>query len=191
MVRISVGELRATFGDTRKAPRFIETVPRRGYRFIARMGGAGTVAVPGSAQSVLDDPEYSTVVGRVRERAVIGDWFRAVADGRRQIGFVSGDAGIGKTTLVDAVLRDLDRHAGTRLRVARGQCVEQYGGGEPFDYPQILAQDQLIVSFLSLIPWRVAARGPRRGRRALRVRFRVATSGSSECAADTPVLPAG
>lgn len=36
VVRISVGELRETFGNARATPRFIETVPRRGYRFIAK-----------------------------------------------------------------------------------------------------------------------------------------------------------
>src|SRR5262245_59259073 len=30
VVRLSVGELRAALGDVRAAPRFIETVPRRG-----------------------------------------------------------------------------------------------------------------------------------------------------------------
>ena len=35
VVRIAVGELRCALGDTAQAPRFIATVHRRGYRFLA------------------------------------------------------------------------------------------------------------------------------------------------------------
>lgn len=34
-VNIAVTKLRAAFGDSAKSPRFIETLPRRGYRFVA------------------------------------------------------------------------------------------------------------------------------------------------------------
>lgn len=134
VVRLSVGELRAVFGDQRTTPRFIETVPRRGYRFVARMGagrlGGLPVTVGGGGE---DSPAADgTVVGRRRERAVISEWLEAALTGRRQIGFVTGEAGIGKTTLVDVALSDLRRAHGTRLRFGRGQCVEHYGGGEPY-----------------------------------------------------------
>src|ERR1700730_7160222 len=42
-VRNAVARLRATLGDTADRPRFIETLPRRGYRFI---GALSEVAVP-------------------------------------------------------------------------------------------------------------------------------------------------
>ena len=35
VVRIAISELRRALGDTVQAPRFIVTVPRRGYRFVA------------------------------------------------------------------------------------------------------------------------------------------------------------
>jgi predicted ATPase len=43
--------------------------------------------------------------------------------------FVAGEAGIGKTTFVNAFL---DTLGGTAARIARGQCIEQYGAGEPY-----------------------------------------------------------
>ena len=44
--------------------------------------------------------------------------------------FVTGEAGIGKTTFVWTFLDSVPRE-GT-ARVGSGQCVEQYGGGEPY-----------------------------------------------------------
>jgi DNA-binding winged helix-turn-helix (wHTH) protein/tetratricopeptide (TPR) repeat protein len=126
VIRISVRELRAALGDERAQPRFIETVPRRGYRFLPAPGAAPEAPAEEPATSDL-------VVGRASERARIREWMRAAAGGARQLVFVTGEAGIGKTTLVDAAVRDLERSSATSLRVARGQCVEQYGGGAPYE----------------------------------------------------------
>ena len=35
VVRVAIGALRKVLGDTAQTPRFIATVPRRGYRFLA------------------------------------------------------------------------------------------------------------------------------------------------------------
>jgi predicted ATPase len=57
-------------------------------------------------------------------------WLSQAQAGRRQIVFVTGEAGIGKTTLVNAFL---DQAAsGDPLWVARGQCMAHYGVGEPY-----------------------------------------------------------
>jgi predicted ATPase/type II secretory pathway predicted ATPase ExeA len=50
--------------------------------------------------------------------------------GERQIVFVTGEAGIGKTTLVKAFLEQLGGR--NDLRLAHGQCFEQYGAGEAY-----------------------------------------------------------
>src|ERR1700685_3197167 len=51
----AVGKLRAALSDSADNPRFLETVPRRGYRFVA------PVTVPSESQT-LDDPVQSTLV---------------------------------------------------------------------------------------------------------------------------------
>jgi DNA-binding winged helix-turn-helix (wHTH) protein len=134
VVRLSVGELRKALGDERALPRFIQTVPRRGYRFIAKMAAAAVDGRLGTAGPAIDDSSAAdgVVVGRARERTEIAEWLRAATSGRRQIGFVTGESGIGKSTLVDTVLRDLGRAFGEKPRIARGQCVEHYGAGEPY-----------------------------------------------------------
>jgi predicted ATPase len=62
-------------------------------------------------------------------------------DGQRQVIFITGEAGIGKTTLIDT----FQDHAASRpnLRIVRGQCVEGFGGKEPY-YPVLEALGQLI-----------------------------------------------
>jgi DNA-binding winged helix-turn-helix (wHTH) protein/tetratricopeptide (TPR) repeat protein len=54
--------------------------------------------------------------------------YQASRSGRRRIALVAGEPGIGKTTLAEAFLRELPD--GTV--VARGQCLEQHGIGEPY-----------------------------------------------------------
>lgn len=67
-------------------------------------------------------------VGRESELKLLHDWFASVLHGQRRVVFVSGEAGIGKTTFVNTFIDSL-RSEG--VYIARGQCVEQYGASEP------------------------------------------------------------
>src|SRR5262245_42256419 len=78
VVRMSIAELRTVFGDARSTPRFIETVSRRGYRFVATMGGAS--AEPAGDH---DGVPEAVVVGRGAERAELLGWMRAAMNGSR------------------------------------------------------------------------------------------------------------
>jgi DNA-binding winged helix-turn-helix (wHTH) protein/TolB-like protein len=49
-----VAQIRAALGDSASSPRFIETLPRRGYRFIAAVSDAGETAVPGTGTGARD-----------------------------------------------------------------------------------------------------------------------------------------
>jgi DNA-binding winged helix-turn-helix (wHTH) protein/Tol biopolymer transport system component len=46
----AVNRLREALGDSADAPRFIETLPRRGYRFIAKTNGSGSVEAAGTSK---------------------------------------------------------------------------------------------------------------------------------------------
>ena len=124
-----VHELRQVFGDTRSTARFVETVYRRGYRWIAGAveAGDGEQSRP-STPAGLRQP-MPIFVGREPDVAQLRSWLAHAASGVRQVVFVTGEAGIGKTALVDAFLGDLPT---APCLVARGQCIEQYGPAEPF-----------------------------------------------------------
>jgi AAA ATPase-like protein len=70
------------------------------------------------------------MVGRATELAKLNHWFEQARSGMRRVIFVSGEPGIGKTMLTRAFADSLasDR----AVRIGRGQCVDQYGAGEPY-----------------------------------------------------------
>lgn len=82
-----------------------------------------------SPPSSLQSP-VSFLVGRESELIQLQDIFGKVVQGERQVVFVAGEAGIGKTTLVDAFLARIRDNA--EVRITSGQCVEQYGPGEAY-----------------------------------------------------------
>ena len=132
-------DIRNALGDDPKHPVFIETLPRRGYQFIApivtRIGEdtSGEAAEPARSAQVR-------LVGRHRALGELREYLRRALGGQRQIVFITGEPGIGKTTLVDEFLHQAG--AGAALRHARGQCVEGYGGMEAY-YPMLEAVGKL------------------------------------------------
>jgi predicted ATPase len=125
---VSVGELRKALGDEPKTPQFIETVHGRGYRFIAKV----TTAAPPALTQPISVPSGPApiVVGRDAELARVRSWYAEMLAARRQVLFVAGEAGIGKTTFVRAFLEPIDKE--NKTQIGRGQCIEQSGSGEPY-----------------------------------------------------------
>jgi DNA-binding winged helix-turn-helix (wHTH) protein/predicted ATPase len=141
--RVCIREIRQALGDDLTAPQFIETVQGRGYRFLPAISTSPPVA--SSQYSVASKMETETsghqlttdtwqlttrLVGREVEIRQLQKGLERALRGERQIIFVTGEPGIGKTTVVEAFL---DRVVATgSLWIARGQCVEHYGAGEAY-----------------------------------------------------------
>ena len=141
MPKLCIREIRQALGDDPKAPQFIETMSRRGYRFIAPLTQDSKFQVPGSRFEPIPNPQplIPSIVGREVELGQLHSCLTKARAGTQQLLFVTGEAGIGKTTLVDAFLERLVQDtadeadtADTAVRMAQGQCVEQYGAGEAY-----------------------------------------------------------
>src|SRR5262245_22357858 len=70
------------------------------------------------------------MVGRQAELELLQGHLDRANGGRRQVVFVTGEPGIGKTTLVDSFLGHVQVNDGALS--AQGQCIEQYGAGEAY-----------------------------------------------------------
>lgn len=128
MPRISVRELRRALGDDARSPRYIETVRGQGYRFIGddrvpSLDESSAAGVPGGGDAH---------VGREAELEVLRSLVEDATRGRRRMALVTGEAGIGKTALLEAVLEELSPVPDDRTLLGRGQCIEQRGESEPY-----------------------------------------------------------
>lgn len=135
VLRTYVLDLRKALGDDAGQPRFIQTVMKRGYRFVAAVEEMAEGARGRDTRSErLPEPATGprAMVGRGEERRRLEGALAQAARGQRQIVFVSGEAGIGKTALVDTFCGEAARWG--PVQVARGQCVEGFGRRDEY-YP--------------------------------------------------------
>ena len=86
--------------------------------------------------------EEKLIVGRQQELADLRSAFESAAAGHGRLVCVSGEPGIGKTTVVELFLRGLER-SGTDCYVARGRCSERLAGSEAY-LPVLEALDTLL-----------------------------------------------
>ena len=83
-LNFSIREVRAALGDNAKAPRFIETVPRRGYRFIAPTTTHSVSHAATNGASAADDREVEAHTYYVRARQSLSQAAKgALEDARR------------------------------------------------------------------------------------------------------------
>jgi predicted ATPase/DNA-binding winged helix-turn-helix (wHTH) protein len=129
VLAVYVGELRRAFGETARAPHCIETVHRRGYRFMAPVT-RDAVPHPPPALAQRVERALPLLVGRDAALAQLHARWRQALGGARQVVFVTGEPGMGKTALLDTFLGQL--RADPSLWMARGQCIAHYGSGEAY-----------------------------------------------------------
>jgi predicted ATPase/DNA-binding winged helix-turn-helix (wHTH) protein len=127
-----IKELRGALDDDARRPRFIETRHRRGYRFVARMAPPASEGAAGDAlsasRSVPEPPPL--LVERERELTELRACLARAMEGDRQIVFVTGESGIGKTTTIEALL--VEGAPPDRPRIVQGRCIETHGAGEAY-----------------------------------------------------------
>lgn len=123
VISVSVRELRRAFEEHSSNEQYIQTVHGRGYRFL-----------PPTMQSVTPDPgiaEHEPFVSRRHELGVLRAAFNAAQVHGRQVVVVGGEAGAGKTAIVQHFLRELEAQASGAV-VATGQCIDDLRDEEPF-----------------------------------------------------------
>lgn len=137
-IRKYILEIRKVLGDRTGDLTFIETLPKRGYQFVAPVTEDRNLSTAAASER-----QPANMVGRQEGITRLHESLDEALQARRQTVFVTGEAGIGKTTLVDA----FHEHAAANnnVLVARGQCIEGFGGLEAY-YPVLEALSSLLQS---------------------------------------------
>ncbi|WNF45283.1 AAA family ATPase [Pseudomonas sp. SG20056] len=110
VLKTTISGIRQALGDDPRQPRFIETASRLGYRFI------GAAELASEVELIGREP----ALHRLRQA-----WRRCGQT--RQLVWLSGEAGIGKTRLLEAFA-----NTGFDGLHVQGQCIEHFGEGEPY-----------------------------------------------------------
>lgn len=138
VLRTYVLELRKILNDDARAPRFIQTIPKRGYSFVATV--KDTSPTTAAANEITPTDALAVrLVGRDDEILRLQTISLHAAVGHRQVVFITGEAGIGKTSLVHAF------HQASQTCMAYGHCVEGLSEREPY-YPILEALRHCITS---------------------------------------------
>ncbi len=116
-INTAIRKLRRALSDDPHAPRFVATVPARGYRFVAeiRTPKAGIMTRPAG-------PRSAVMVGREHELASLIGGLDDGAARRGRLFLICGEPGVGKTRLADEVAMVAEAK---RMAVMIGHCSEQ------------------------------------------------------------------
>ena len=117
---------------------------RKGVTASGLTSGAPTATLSAKAAASHEPaaspiPRQSVPPGRASVLQELAAHLHKALGGERQLILITGESGIGKSTVVDAF------HAviASEARVVRGQCVEGFGGKEAY-YPFLEALGQLV-----------------------------------------------
>src|SRR5688572_7233803 len=141
----NISVIRQALGDS--GEHHIATVARLGYRFTAPVEqvDSGRSARAAHTPVIRRGDRRAPVVGRTDELEVLQCAFDAAADRPGRVIAVTGEPGIGKTTVVDSFLQRIDGDA----YIGRGRCSERLAGAEPH-LPVLEALAELTSEALGL-----------------------------------------
>jgi DNA-binding winged helix-turn-helix (wHTH) protein/tetratricopeptide (TPR) repeat protein len=152
VLKTAISDLRTVLADDPRKPRYIETVARRGYRFIPKTTNLAVAASspavdsPVAGHAAAADSRATPFIGRSQQLARLRHVWDGATRGKRAIAWIAGEPGIGKTTLIEQFISGLGD-----VTCVRGQCVEHYGTGEAF-LPVLEALGQLCRIDSSIVP---------------------------------------
>jgi DNA-binding winged helix-turn-helix (wHTH) protein len=154
---VQVAALRRALALVSGGRSLIETLPRRGYRFVGTAVRSGdndppTPDEPRAARSsyemaklpssklvddqkdlptvsALTDSRAHHMVGRAAPLDMLDRMAQRMLSGQRQIAFVTGEAGIGKTAFIQMAV---DRLSQQDVDLLCGRCTERFGTDEAF-----------------------------------------------------------
>jgi DNA-binding winged helix-turn-helix (wHTH) protein/tetratricopeptide (TPR) repeat protein len=136
VLKVCINELRHALGDDARTPVYLVTVARRGYRFIAPVTISASQpkkeectpsATPGNGHGNYLFSRSGCRIPRVMPTAQLASSWQRSLEGARQVLFLTGEPGIGKTTLIDMFLDEVRQRS---PMVFRMRCVKHFGQGE-------------------------------------------------------------
>ncbi|MBO0612398.1 winged helix-turn-helix domain-containing protein [Thiothrix fructosivorans] len=131
VLKVAIADLRKILIDDPKQPRYIETVHRRGYRFVGELPLLEAVALQ-QLTPIISLPQIrETLFGRQQAFAHLQQDWDATQQGQRHIAFLQGEAGFGKTTLLSCWLAQQQANPET-VHMIKVQCLDQYGQSEAY-----------------------------------------------------------
>jgi DNA-binding winged helix-turn-helix (wHTH) protein len=119
---VAIKKLRDALGDDATQPLFIETLRRRGYRFVAQVKFESTSAV---------ESRPNLFIGRHPELEELQASFEKALEKERSVVLLLGEAGIGKTALVNEFVRRAAVMS-PHTHLCRGQCVDGLAGRDAY-----------------------------------------------------------
>ncbi len=132
---VQVSALRKALGEGASERRYIETLARRGYRFVAEVRTGHAPAVESARPRLALDgapPQRQAppFVGREHELALLERAFARAAAGSGRVVFITGSAGMGKTALCEQLVSRARATDGALIAV--GHSLEQCGAFEAY-----------------------------------------------------------
>ena len=125
-----IKEARRALGDTGREQRLIRTVIGRGYRFTGEIARTPAVGRDAAGRQDGGAVARSGLVGREAELERLELAFGEALGRQRRVVLVGGEAGAGKTSLLEELAARVERHG--PAWIATGQSLEHTGAGEPY-----------------------------------------------------------